>query len=313
MKFVWTRKTNACAETRDTDEEDRAGALRRFSRRPPPGLEPPAVPFNQATCTLMQPPSTSETDAFTRFRATCSGPPDVWDRAPVASWMLNALRRTWHWVPIVPERELRTFAWRSVEALDGTDAPGLRELRRAVHGRLRRRTSLQDLQSLQEATRADAIRNGTDGLRRCEPAAAGALALWHAATPFVYDAAFWAAEFAALHDAYVRVRERASSWAWAHDTDPVTAALKPPFFAAAHPDVVSSALAEARKRQALLLRGLLPAPFAAPPVPARVWRNHQSVFCGRCGPWLEDGVIDEIDDVRFRACARCDTPLIERH
>jgi hypothetical protein len=313
MKFIWTRGKAAPPETRDSEEEDRAGAIRRYSPRWYAGYHPPRVFVDPTLCTLTQPLSDDERHAFASFRTACKGPQDLWDRSPFAHWMLEQLRQSWQWITLVPERELRTFSWRCVEALEGTADPALLELWRAVHGRLAGRTSLQQLQSAQDATRPLVGKNGTEGLTVYRAATPGQLALWHAASPFVYDGAFWVAEFTAIHEACVTLNERAAGWAWTGDGDPHRAAFKTAFFATEHPRVRAEALSDARKRQAALLRELLPAPFAGPAQRARVWQNQQFLYCLRCGPRFEHTVIDVFPDIRFKSCGWCDTSLVQRH
>jgi len=311
MKFAWTRKKSR--PDGDTDEEDRASALRRYSslRLQP---QPPSVPFNPVTCTLLQQRATADQAAFAAFKASCAGPGELWARAPVADWMLETLRRQWHWIPVAPERELRTFAWRCVQPLQGVTNPGLLELRRAVQARIHGHPPVQALEALQHSSRPRVAAVGVEGLRRCLPSAAGALALWHAATPDMYEAAFLAADFAALHDAFVELSEHAEAWTWPGDAgEPWRASLKTAFFSHAHPAVRATAMMNARKRQAGLLRELLVDPFAGSPARARAWCKDGLLFCRRCGPSRENAVREDVFDIRFKSCGWCGASLVQHH
>lgn len=106
---------------------------------------------------------------------------------------------------------------------------------------------------------------GVQGLPRCSPHSAGALALWHTANPNPYEAAFWSAEFAALHDAFVALRRGAETWD-APSAD--TGGWRVASFACAHPQVREKTLRKARECQAERLKAFLPQPFAALAAPA---------------------------------------------
>ena len=130
-----------------------------------------------------------------------------------------------------------------------------------------------------------------EGLRRCLPSAAGALALWHAATPDIYEAAFLAADFAALHDAFVELSEQAEAWTWPGDAGGAVARISQDgVLLHAHPGVRAAAMINARKRQAGLLRELLVDPFCGTASEGTGVVQGRLLFCRRCGPSRENAV-----------------------
>ena len=233
----------------------------------------PNVPFSLASCTLIEPPDTEDQAALQAHVRASSSREDFWVRAPRADWMLDLLRDHVEWMPIVPETPLRRFALKCVERVRGADGPAMSMLLRAVEGRVTGTTSLAHLEALQRQIQPAVSAGGVQGLPRCSPHAAGALAAWHTARPNPYDAAFWTAEFAARHEAFVLLRYQARSWRSPDDRgEPWRESWRTALFARAHQHVFRDAMAQARHRQAVLLRSVLPYPFAhcGPPAPGRV-------------------------------------------
>lgn len=264
MKKLWLRKKKVTANpdespsTASEPAEDRA--------KPEAGTAGanalPIVPFHLATCTLAATPSAAERAAFTHHAQLWRTRDAFWTHAPYADWMLDVLRCDFHYVAVVPERELRTFALACVEGLNGADNPGLAELLAAVRRRIEGNATLDELRALQERTRPRVSPGGVQGLPRCSSHAAGALAAWHSAGPNPCDAAFWTAEFAALHDAFVVLRDAAAGWVAPDDRgEPWRASWRVASFDTAHPHVRQEALFQARQRQATILRRILPQPF----------------------------------------------------
>jgi hypothetical protein len=239
-------------------------------RHQPVSTAPPQplhhVPFAMDTCTLLQGPSDAEQSAFTahlRVHPTRAG---FWEHAPVADWMLDVLRGGWHFIPVAPDAALRTFALQCVADLTGADAPELAELTAAVQRRIAGAATTRELQDVQAKTRQFVTPGGVQGLPRCSPHAAGQLAVWHTADSSPYEAAFWTAEFAALHDAFVTLAQEAESW---NPPAGCPAGWRLEFYSRAHPHVQAQAVREAHERQAVRLKALLPQPFADAAAPRR--------------------------------------------
>jgi hypothetical protein len=175
--------------------------------------------------------------------------------------MLDMLRGQFDRVPVAPEAQLRRFALDCVSGLRGADSPALLDLLTAVRRRASGGLSLADLGRLQKKQQPSVTPAGVQGLPRCLPHAAGMLAAWHTATPDPYNAAFWAAEFAAFHDAFVELQKQSRDWPWPDSGEGLHESWRAAFFDRAHPDVRRRAMQEARERQAALLRRILPQPF----------------------------------------------------
>jgi hypothetical protein len=221
-------------------------------------------PFSLADCTLVHSPTPEEQSALAEQISACATREDFWERAQRADWMLDLLRARPEWMPIVPEAQLRRFALTCIESVQGADGPAMLMLRQAVEGRVSGTTTLAHLAALQRQIQPSVSPGGVQGLPRCSPHSAGALAAWHSANPNPYEAAFWTAEFAARHDAFVLLRHKATSWRSPDDrSEPWRESWRTALFAQAHPHVYQDALDQARHRQAVLLRSLLPHPFAA--------------------------------------------------
>ncbi len=250
---LWSRKARAL----------KAEAARPVQASPVRSVDPlPVIPFHMASCTLLNPPTAEEQDAFTRFFQLHQTRAAFWERAPYADWMLDMLRGQFDRVPVTPEAQLRRFALECVANLQGTDSGALLELRAAVRQRATGELSLEELERLQKKRRPIVTPAGVQGLPRCLPHAAGMLAAWHTATPDPYNAAYWAAEFAAVHDAFVELQKRAPDWTWPEDRgEPWRESWRAAFYDRTHPDVRRRAMQEARERQAALLRTILPQPF----------------------------------------------------
>lgn len=222
----------------------------------------PVVPFNLTDCTLLAPPTDEERAAFSAHLRAHRTRQAFWEHAMSADWMLDVLRREYDYVPVTPERELRLFALECASGLKGADSPPLLQLLEAVRRRAAGRLSTSELETVQRKAQRFVTPAGVQGLPRCHPGAAGALAAWHTATPNPYDAAFWAAEYAALHVAFTAVQEAASAWPWPEDRgEPWRASWRAAFCDRVSPHVRRQALTEARLRQACLLKRYLPQPF----------------------------------------------------
>jgi hypothetical protein len=233
----------------------------------------PIVPFGRVDCRLVEPPTAEERKALEAHIRASRTREDFWQHAPRADWMLDLLRAHPERIPIVPEAQLRRFALKCVDGVQGAGGSAIPMLLRAVAGRVAGTTSLAHLEALQRQIQPAVSAGGVHGLPRCSPHAAGALAAWHAATPNPYDAAYWTAEFVARHDAFVLLRFQAQSWRSPDDRgEPWRESWRTALFARVHLHVFSDAVAQARYRQAVLLRSILPHPFAhrRPPAPAQV-------------------------------------------
>ena len=223
----------------------------------------PLIPFHLVTCTMLEtarPEEQAELDACVHVNPTIQ---DFWRNATQADWMLDALRRYWERIPSTPERELRTFALRCVSGfLERDTAAALLRLVDVARARADGRATLDEMRSAQEALREDAIAAGMQGLIRLLPEAASILAIWHCADRSPYEAAFWAANFAARHDAFIAVRQAAQSW-WEAGESRRAAADQwlAAYFHSEHPEVFRQATKAARGRQVPLLREILPDPF----------------------------------------------------
>jgi hypothetical protein len=226
----------------------------------------PVVAFDVADCTLLTPPSDEQQAAFRAHLSAHRTRDGFWEHATSADWMLDLLRQHYHYAtPVTPERELRLFALECASGRRGADSTVLLHLLEGVRRRAAGRLSLKELEALQRHAQPAVTPAGVQGLPRCAPQAAGALAAWHTATPNPYEAAFWAAEYAALHDAFTAVQQAASAWAWPEDRgEPWRASWRAAFFDTARPHVRRHALQQARLRQSWLLKRILPQPFGGP-------------------------------------------------
>lgn len=269
VKLLWTRDPKPTTSrpvsqvAPDADEEP-------DPRHPPVGRTPKVfltVPFDLATCTLLQGAGEAEQSAFSAHLRAHPTRAAFWEHAPAADWMLEVLRRGWHVVPIAPDSALRAFALQCVADLQGTDAPGLAELKSAVERRVTGSFTSRELEAVQAKTQPLVTPGGVQGLPRCSRHAAGQLALWHTANPNPYEAAFWAAEFAALHDAFVTLGQAAQSWTPPAGTP---AGWHVGFYAHHHPDVRARAIRKAHERLAVMLKARLPQPFAEVTAPGRL-------------------------------------------
>ena len=232
---------------RGSDVEDRRDPRERVAEPPSAELFP-TVPFNLQSCTLGDQATDAEQAAFDAHIRACPSREEFWERAPSADWMLDALRGQWEWIPVVPERQLRTFALRCIAGLQGADHARLQDLVQAVTCRVEGNATLHDLVTLQEGTRAFVAPGGVQGLPRCSPHAAGALAAWHTAGRSPYDAAFWTAEFAARHDAFIALESAAASWTSSGDrSGSWRDSWRTTIFATAHPAIYKEALSAARR------------------------------------------------------------------
>jgi len=322
MKFPWTRDRKEHVRPSELSSD---AADPDFRRDPGarvvalPTAEPlSTVPFNLKTCTLGDPPTEDEQAALNAHLRACHSWEEFWERAPTADWMLDALRGQWDSIGIAPERQLRMFALRCLDGLHGSDHAGLQELVQAVRRRVDGNATLCELAALQDRKRAFVVPGGVQGLPRCSPNAAGALAAWHTAGRTPYEAAFWSAEFAARHDAFVELTKAAASWAWPGDRgEPWRVSWRTAFFAKAHPAVQTGALSDARRRQADLLRSLLPQPFAqfGPPVRGDVYLGQENdaekvaIYCRRCGVERGGATPGVLFDIRRTKCACCGVPI----
>lgn len=262
MKLLWTRNpkpatSRPAPQEPPDDEEDYA------PRRPPAIAIPEAlrrVPFDPGACILLEPPAESERLAFSAHLRAHRTRAAFWHHAPAADWMLDVLRQSWHVVPVAPDAALRAFALQCVAGLPGADFPGAGDLKAAVQRRITGPVRWYELEALQAKTKPFVASAGADGLPRCSPLAAGQLALWHTADPNPYEAAFWAAEFAALHEAFTTLARAAESWTAPSAIPPEWRAA---FYSHHHPDVRTRAMRAASERQAVLLKTRLPQPFIA--------------------------------------------------
>ena len=219
-------------------------------------------PFSFRWCTVPRVPTRAEAAAYAAFHRTCRSAESFWDGAPAADWMLDVLTKAWDDVPVVPEQELRRFAVACAENLTAAAAPAVQDLLDGVRRYLAGAATLDDLVALQARTHPSVAAGGVHGLPRCSTFAAAKLAAWHAADRHPLQAAWWSAEFAARHDAFAILHECAATWEWPEDKGEAWRAdWRAAFFSRSHPDVQAAALADARRRQADLLRSILPKPF----------------------------------------------------
>src|SRR5687768_6112130 len=195
------------------------------------------VPFNTETCTLVgQPTADRLTDLDKELRASGSRA-HFWESATSADLMLELLRTHPEWMSIAPEGQLRRFALKCLDGTTGASASGVAHLVDAVARRISNTTTLAHLDALQRSIHPMVSPAGVQGLPRCNPHAAGLLAAWHTATPNPYDAAFWTAEFAARHDAFVVLRHHVASWRSPDDRgEHWRVSWRTASFARAHPD-----------------------------------------------------------------------------
>ena len=69
----------------------------------------------------------------------------------------------------------------------------------------------------------------------------------------------WTAEFAAFHDAFVALAHAAESWV---PPSAVPDEWRAAYYAQQHPEARAGAIRRANERQAVLLKSILPQPFA---------------------------------------------------
>lgn len=262
MKLLWTKDPKPPAPRAESkaapNPGDEPGPRRLALERPPEDLV--RVAFDLATCTLAEPVPEADQAAFTahiRAHATRAG---FWEHATSAAWMLDMLRQSWHFVPVAPDGRLRTFALRCTAGLQGADAPALAELAAVVRHRISGTVTTRELQAVRVKTRPFVAAAGVQELPRCRQHAAGQLALWHTAHPNPYEAALWAAEFAALHHAFGVLACAAESWTPPPGTP---ASWRVALYAQQHPHVRHQAVRQAQERHAVLLKSILAQPFAA--------------------------------------------------
>jgi len=276
------------------------------------------VPFDLQSCTLADQPTDAEQAAVDAHLRACPSREEFWEQAPSADWMLDLLRSQWVWIPVVPERELRTFALRCIEGLQGADHVRLEGLVQAVKARVDGHATLHDLSTRQDGTRAFVAPGGVQGLPRCSPHAAGALAAWHTAGRSPYDAAFWTAEFAARHDAFIALENAAASaTSSANRSGSWRESWRTTAFVTGHPAIYREALSAARRRQADRLRSILPQPFAllGSPVRGEAYfgetndSGNAPVYCRTCGAGVDGATPGAVFDVRRTICAGCGVPL----
>lgn len=262
LKILWLRNPKPiCASSPATTAPDTVQAPdpRHQSVRTASPEMVHNVPFHLGTCTLLQSPSERNQAAFDAHLRLHPTRAAFWEHAPAADWMLDVLRSGWHFIPVAPDAALRTFALQCVADLRGADAPQLAELKAAVQRRVASAATTRELEAIQAKTQPFVSPGGVQGLPRCSPHAAGQLALWHTADPSPYEAAFWAAEFAALHDAFLALAHAAESW---NPPAGTPAGWRLNVYSHAHPHVRTRALREAHERQAARLKAILPQPFA---------------------------------------------------
>jgi hypothetical protein len=272
-------------------------------------------PFGYESCTVECAPTADEQAAYAAFCRANRSAERFWERAPLADWMLDILGKLWDDLPAAPEAELRRFALRCVEGLRVAADPKVQELLGVVRRHLNGEATLDDLGAMQARTHRHVAQGGVQGLPRCSTFAAARLAAWHAADRDARSAASWCAEFAARHDAFVVLRQRAAGWHWPEDRgEPWREDWRAAFFAKAHPHLKAAAMAVARRRQADLLRSILPLPFGAP-VRGEVYLGPADeagigpVYCMTCGFQRSDATPGVIFDVRGMLCKSCRAPV----
>lgn len=270
VKLLWTRNRRPKSASQPAGPTALATDAAPDPRHQPVSSAPPemfhTVPFHLGTCTLLQSPSEAEQSAFSAHLRAHPTRADFWEHAPFADWMLDVLRSGWHLIPVAPDAALRAFALQCVADLRGADAPALAELKATVQRRIAGAATTSELEAAQAKTHSLVTPGGVMGLPRCSSHAAGQLALWHTADPSPYEAAFWAAEFAALHDAFLALAEAADSW---NPPAGTPAGWRLDLYSREHPHVRARALREAHERQAVRLKAILPQPFAGAAVPGR--------------------------------------------
>ena len=270
VKILWLRNPKPICAPRPASQAVSETLEAPDPRHQPVSTAPPeilhTVPFHLGTCTLLQSPSEPNQSAFSAHLRRHPTRADFWEHALVADWMLDVLRSGWHLIPVAPDAALRTFALRCVADLRGADAPALAELKAAVQRRITGTATTRELEAIQAKTQGLVTPGGVQGLPRCSPHAAGQLAVWHTADPSPYEGAFWAAEFAALHDAFVTLAEAAASW---NPLPGSPAGWRVHLYSLAHPHVRERALREAHERQSVRLKELLPQPFAGAGAPGQ--------------------------------------------
>ena len=282
---------------------------RDFKPEEPAAPQPPPFAFDPATCTFNESPAVDDLLALASLKHSCLGPQELWDRAPFAHWMLAALLAEWEWIPVVPESQLRSFTKRCLDRLQLHDHPEPSGALAAISARLAR-APLSHLAVFHDEARAAVTSRGVTGLPLCMPSAAGALALWHATNPNPYEAAYWTAEFAALHGAFLEVRTHAAGWTWPGDAgEPWREWLRPAFFNQSQPQIRLDALAAARLQQAGELRTILRRPFSGIPIAGEIHLQDNAGFCRRCGPAQHGSRRVRLSDVRYRWCQSCGAPM----
>jgi hypothetical protein len=288
---------------------DSPTATTTAATRPPESFA--TEPFAYASCKIDRDPTPEEEAAYLAHYHACPTPDDFWIKATGADWMLDLLAKLWRRLPVFPETELRTFALRCAEELGETGGSIAGKLLDVSRRYLSGSAAVDDLVDVRARTHRHVAQGGMQGLPRCNTYAAAMLAAWHAADPHAHIAATWTAEFAARHDAFVVLRERAGTWRWPEDRgEPWREDWRPAFFAKAHPQVVADAIADARRRQADLLRACLPKPFGVP-TRGEVYfgqadaSGRERVYCMSCGFQRGDVTPGVMFDARGLFCAAC--------
>jgi hypothetical protein len=268
-------------------------------------------PFAYESCRVDVTPSAAEQAAYSAYHRACRSAEGFWDGAPAADWMLDLLRKLWDRLPSAPDDALRRFALLCAESLETAATPTVQVLLEVLRRHVAGAATLEDLGALQARTHRHAAQGGVQGLPRCSPDAAAMLAAWHAADRDPWSAASWTTEFAARHDAFVVLARHAAAWHSSEDRgEPWRESWRVAFFAEAHPEVEAAALADARKRQADLLRACLPKPFGGK-IRGEVFfgaadpSGHEPVYCMTCGSQRGDVTPGVLFDVRGLLCAAC--------
>ena len=274
------------------------------------------VSFHTGTCTLAEALSPSEQADLDAFYDASETLQDFWDTAPRSNWMLRVLNQQSFSIRVVPESALRLFCLKIVEPLRGRDVPALTELLALVRRRIRLDGSLSELAENRARAHDIVVQGGIQGLPRCIPGVAGALAAWHAANPDPYDAAYWTAEFVARHDAFVVINDRAARWK-PHDRSLLRGGWREAQFAKAHPEVAAEALTATRTRLAHVLRSILPSPFGPGPeaVVHGVRRDTDegvTLLCDECATKVANSFAFSLADARQYGCSACNQSFAYR-
>jgi hypothetical protein len=275
------------------------------------------IPFDMRRCIPADQPTEEEQAAFDACIAANGTIQNFWKNAMRADWMLHMLRAKWDPLRTAPERELRRFAMRCVERLEWTGRQSISALIETVKRRTDGGATLEELSAAQDAVRGGVTAGGIQGLPRFNASAASALAAWHCADASPFEAALWAAEFAARHDAFLVVEHAAAEWTCPGGREAWRELWHTALFDAAHPEVFRDALKEPRRRQAELLRIVMPDPFVLPGPGVRgdVFVGPESdsgmsaTYCLECGPIVPGSSPGVLFDVRGCVCARCGRSL----